>query len=109
MDMQREDYLALCKLPKMTFDVDLRYYKGPVQIYRGMGSANVQRIIHDWFPAGSVVILSGTSYVSKGAVNGEFGYRRPELQLLDPKDLSLHAFNVVEALGLAEIMNGEKL
>lgn len=108
--MQREDFLYLCPRRKLTYHVDNMRFKGDLPLYKGFGKANIRRVIEDWFPEGSVVQLSGSTYVSRGPVEAHdgFGMRRPELHLLSAKTLKTSTFSVFEALGLAEIWIKEK-
>lgn len=104
MDMQREDFLKLCKLPKMVYYPINAHYRGDTALptRNGMGFANVARVIDDWFPQGEIVTLEGRNFISRGI-------ERPDppglcrLSLLNPQNLSNHSFSIFEALALAEL------
>lgn len=108
MDMQREDFINLWKLPELTLEVSNPYLKTTVRTRDGWGRCNVGRIITDWFPLGSIVKLCGATYISRGAQRSarEFGW--PELHLVDPSSMGVHKFSVLEALAIAEISNQEE-
>lgn len=98
MDMQREDFLKLCKLPEMFCYSNHPAFKGTRYLTRaGFGRANVLRVIGDWFPAGSIVSVEGANFISRGPAD------RAALELIDPKTLQTHSFSVLEALALAEL------
>lgn len=104
MDMQREDFLKLCKLPKMVYYPINAHYRGdtPLPTRTGMGFANLARIIDDWFPQGEIVSLEGCNFISRGI-------ERPDppglcrLSLLNPKTLQASSFSIFEALALADL------
>lgn len=102
--MQREDFQKLCPRRDLTYRFDNPYFKGDLQVYKGFGQANVMRVIHDWFPEGSVVQLEGSTYLSRGPVKAHdgFGMRRPELHMINTKTMKTFTFSVRETLGLAE-------
>lgn len=103
MDMQREDFLKLCKLPEMFYYSNHPAFKGtPLPTREGMGSANLARVIGDWFPTGAVVSIEGANFISRG-VERIGPWERCGLALLDPKTLQTHSFSVLEALPLAEL------
>lgn len=103
MDMQREDFLNLCKLPEMFYYPTNPYTKGKAYPTRsGMGSANLARVIQDWFPAGDIVSVEGSNFISRG-VERYGPFSRWGLALLDPRTLKTHSFSIFEALALAEL------
>lgn len=103
MDMQREDFLKLCKLPEMFYYPTNPYARGKAYPTRsGRGSANVARVIKDWFPHGAIVSVEGSNFISRG-VESVDPIGRLGLCLLDAKTLKTHRFSIFEALSLAEL------
>lgn len=106
MDMQREDFLKLCKLPEMFCYSNHPAFKGARYLTRaGFGRANVVRVIGDWFPTGAIVSIEGANFISRGPrMNPLAGPAdRAALELIDLKTLQTHSFSVLEALTLAEL------
>lgn len=108
MDMQREDFLAMCKGPKVVF-AKFSQAKTPPRIptHHSMNIANQIRILDDWFPAGQMFEFLGTICFSKGVevsrTDGHFP--RASLKVLAPaKDggLEIVYFGVREALSIAK-------
>lgn len=103
MDMQREDFLKLCKLPEMFYYPSSPYAQGKAYPTRsGMGSANLARVLTDWFPQGAIVAVEGRNFISRG-VERAGAFDRCGLALLDPQTLKTHSFSISEALALAEL------
>lgn len=104
--MQREDFLKLCKLPEMFYTPELFFRPGhkanPMPTRSGMGSANLSRVLADWFPQGAIVPLEGRNFISRG-VERTGAFDRCGLSLLDPQTLQTHSFSIFEALALAEL------
>lgn len=101
--MQREDFLKLCKLPEMFYYPTNPYAQGKAYPTRsGMGSANLARVIQDWFPSGDIIRIEGSNFISRGAERS-WHLGRLGLALLDPKTLRTHSFSIFEALAMAEL------
>lgn len=106
MDMQREDFLKLCKLPEMFYYSNHPAFKGtPYPSRTGLGRANVVRVLGDWFPAGSILSIEGATFISRGVQMNPAEGRgaHTTLDLLDPITLKTHSFSILEALALAEL------
>lgn len=109
MDMQREDFLALCKGPKVVF-AKFSQAKTPSRIptHHSMNIANQIRVMEDWFPAGQMFEFLGTICFSKGVeVSKAEGCAPPRasLKVLAPAaagGLEIVHFGVREALSIAK-------
>jgi len=106
MDMQREDFLKLWKLPEMFYTPEFFFRPGqkanPLPTRSGMGSVNLSRVLTDWFPQGAIVSIEGRNFISRG-VERSGAFDRCGLSLLDPQTLKSHSFSIFEALALAEL------
>lgn len=106
MDMQREDFLKLCKLPEMFYTPEFFFHPGrkasPLPARSGMGSANIARVLTDWFPQGAIVQVEGRNFISRG-LERVGSFNRCGLALLDPQTLKTQSFSIFEALALAEL------
>lgn len=108
MDMQREDFLAMCKGPKVVF-AKFSQAKTPPRIptHHSMNIANQIRILDDWFPAGQMFEFLGTICFSKGVeIDREAKpFPRASLKVLAPAasgGLEIVYFGVREALSIAK-------
>lgn len=109
MDMQREDFIKLCKLPELTFERETMMGKRTGRTRDGMGLFNCLRVLDDWFPHGAIVRVGETPFISRGAnINNDIGFGRAELRLLSAKTLEEKALSVFEALSMAELMVKEQ-
>lgn len=104
MDMQREDFLKLWKLPELTYQINNAYYRGVGRTRDGMALHNAFRVIGDWFPHGSIVQIGDTPFISRGPSLSDNWLPHTELRLLSSKTLEEKALSVLEALTLAELM-----
>lgn len=108
MDMQREDFLALCKGPvnggMYAYDIyraGLRL-EGVAPTHCGMARANVTRVLEDWFPAGYIFTFLGANCMSRGVKIGEM---HPHLEVLAHNPAGgykTYQFSVREALSIAQ-------
>lgn len=70
MDMQREDFLALCKGPANGgfYTPPARSCAKPIPTHCGMTISNQMRVLGDWFPAGQIFTFLGSNCMSRGAL-----------------------------------------
>lgn len=104
MNMQREDFLKLWKLPELTFVSNTSMGKRIGRTRDGMALHNAFRVIGDWFPHGSIVQIGDTPFISRGPSRSDNWLPHTELRLLSSKTLEEKALSVLEALTLAELM-----
>lgn len=110
MDMQREDFLALCKGPvnggKYFYDTMVagQNRKGFGLTHSGAGSANQLRVLNDWFPAGEIFTFLGVNCMSRGALPKEngFGVHLEVLAHNPDGGYQTYRFSVREALSIAQ-------
>lgn len=103
MDMQREDFLKLWKLPELTYQINNAYYRGVGRTRDGMSFNNQFRVLSDWFPQGCIVQIGETPFISRGPRRNDSGFPKAELTLLSAMTLEEKTLSVLEALALAEV------
>lgn len=110
MDMQREDFLKLCRGPANggVFCYDVKGRSGIGRTHDGMGAVNQTRIMDDWFPAGEIFQFLGTTCFSRGVdrLNRREPYalQAPKLRVLAPAPgggMEEVLFSVKEVLNIA--------
>jgi hypothetical protein len=116
MNMQREDFLALCKGPApLTRSI---YGFGPgrtaaVQTHSGVGVSNQIRVMEDWFPNGQMFEFLNTVCFSKGVdIDQSKGFPVPRLKVLAPAasgGLEVVYFSVKEVLSIANQVSVDTL
>lgn len=112
MEMQREDFMKLCKGPAGG-GVGERWTPGGVYSYRthdGMGRKNQFRVLNDWFPAGEIFQFLGATCFSRGVHMAR--ERAPALCILAPSrtgGLEETFFSVKEALNIARQISVDRV
>lgn len=103
MNMQREDFLKLWKLPELTYRIDNAYYRGVGRTRDGMSFVNQSRVLSDWFPQGRIVQIGEIPFISRGPRRNGSGFPHAELTLLSAISFEEKTLSVLEALALAEV------
>lgn len=108
MEMQREDFLALCKGPE---NGGMFFYNNPLTgpgwapTHSGLGRDNARRIIMDWFPVGEAFTFLGARCMSRGLAPRAESPNPPMLLVVCAgRDgfLEERTFSVREALSIAK-------
>lgn len=110
MDMQREDFLALCKGPANGgfYTPSLARIATtpiiPIPTHHGMSASNQLRILNDWFPAGEIFTFLGVNCMSRGALPKDKGFGvLLEVLAHNPEGgYQMYKFSVREALSIAQ-------
>ncbi len=114
MDMQREDFLALCKGPVDggNFTWSNPTGSGVGRTHDGMGGANQLRVLEDWFPAGEIFQFLGTTCFSRGPERDCRGMGHPRLRVTAPSPMGGMEdvfFSVKEALNIARQISVDRV
>lgn len=104
MDMQREDFLKLCRGPADggVWVSPIAGGARPIATHSGFHYLNQSRILEDWFPAGHIFTFLGANCMSRGVVKEGWNARLEVLALNPSGGYKTYSFSVREALSIAQ-------